>query len=100
MMDRVTIAFAECTVADLEELQRHYAEEGVPEAGSRPLEDILTHVEKLARFPDMGCVVPEFGAASLREIVHPPFRIVYRRDGDCCRIAARRKSSVSGSLSQ
>ena len=25
-------------------------------------------------------MVPEFGLAQLREIIHPPFRIVYRLD--------------------
>jgi hypothetical protein len=28
----------------------------------------------------MGRVVPEFGLEYLRELIHPPFRIVYRRD--------------------
>ncbi|MBU2054539.1 MAG: type II toxin-antitoxin system RelE/ParE family toxin, partial [Proteobacteria bacterium] len=36
--------------------------------------------ERLAEFPESGRIVPEFGIAHLREIIHPPFRIVYRLD--------------------
>ena len=31
-------------------------------------------------------MVPEFGLVQLREIIHPPFRIVYRFDGDRVRV--------------
>jgi len=37
-------------------------------------------VEVLADHPDIGRVVPEFDQPFLRELIHPPFRIVYRRD--------------------
>jgi toxin ParE1/3/4 len=37
-------------------------------------------VERLADFPESGRIVPEFGIVHLREIIHPPFRIVYRLD--------------------
>jgi len=36
--------------------------------------------EVLRTHPDLGRVVPEFDAPNLREIIHPPFRIIYRRD--------------------
>jgi plasmid stabilization system protein ParE len=41
---------------------------------------VFERVEALAAHPDLGRVVPEFGQAYLRELVEPPFRIVYRRD--------------------
>jgi len=31
-------------------------------------------------------VAPEFGLAHLREVIHPPFRIVYRLDDDRVRV--------------
>ena len=41
---------------------------------------------QLAEFPDSGRVVPESETPWLRELVHPPFRIVYRVDGERVRI--------------
>jgi len=43
-------------------------------------------VEVLADHPDIGRIVAEFGQPFLRELIHPPFRIVYRRDPDRVRI--------------
>jgi len=36
-------------------------------------------VGQLAEFPDSGRVVPERGRPEIRELVRPPYRIVYRR---------------------
>jgi hypothetical protein len=33
----------------------------------------------VADFPESGRIVSEFGVANLREIIHPPFRIIYRQ---------------------
>ena len=65
---------------DLEELRRWYARQGVPETGDRTLRRILDSIGLLAEQPGMGRVVPEFGQGSLRELIRPPFRIVYRRE--------------------
>ena len=46
--------------------------------GERLLEDVLSAVERLADFPQSGRIVPEFGIVHLREIIRPPFRVVYR----------------------
>lgn len=35
---------------------------------------------RFADHPDTGRVAPEFDQPSLRELIRPPFRIVYRRD--------------------
>ena len=42
--------------------------------------------------PDMGRIVPEFGPQFLRELIHPPFRIVYRREPKYVRIVRIRRS--------
>ena len=63
-----------------------YAEQQVPEIGERLLREVVAHVERLADFPESGRVVPEFGLARLREITHPPFRIVYRIDAARVRV--------------
>jgi toxin ParE1/3/4 len=78
--DRVTISFAASAVADLEAIRAWFAGQQVPEVGERVLREIISHVEQLADFPQSGRIVPEFDLAQLREIVHPPFRSVYRID--------------------
>jgi plasmid stabilization system protein ParE len=74
----VRISFATSAVADLEAIRAWYAGKQARDVGERLLREIITHVEQLADFPESGRTVPEFGLVQLREIIHPPFRIVYR----------------------
>jgi plasmid stabilization system protein ParE len=80
------IGFAESAIADLEDIRAWYVKLEVPEVGERLLREVVLQVERLADFPESGRVVPEFGIAPLREIIHPPFRIVYRWDAGRVRI--------------
>ena len=80
------ISFAESALGDLAGIQTWYAEEGVPDVGDRFIGEIFERVEVLAGYPDIGRVVPEFGQPFLRELIHPPFRIVYRREAPRVRI--------------
>ncbi len=79
-MPKLGILFSECAVADLEELKRWYSEQGVPDVGDKFVTEIIERIEALQDHPDMGRVVPEFDQPFLREIIHPPFRVVYRRE--------------------
>jgi len=79
-MSVARVSFAESALSDLAGIQEWYAEEGVPEVGDRIVAEIFQRVEILADHPDIGRVVPEFDQTFLRELIHPPFRIVYRRD--------------------
>jgi toxin ParE1/3/4 len=80
MPQKIIIIFAESAVRDLEEWHTWYREQGVPDAGQRLVSEILQQIECLPGNPDMGRIVPEFKHRFLRELIHPPFRIVYRRD--------------------
>ena len=80
------IRLAESAVADLEAIRTWYAEQGAAPAGERLVSEIIERIEDLAEHPDLGRVVPEFDQPFLREIVHPPFRIVYRRDDRAVRV--------------
>ena len=82
----VRIRFAESALGDLEAVRGWYAERGVPNVGMRLVAEIIDRAQSLADHPDLGRVVPEFGQTLLRELVHPPFRIVYRREPDAVRI--------------
>jgi len=85
-MPRTIISFAESAIRDLEDVKAWNAEEGVPEVGIRLVGEIFQRVEALAEHPEMGRVVPEFDQSFMREIIHPPFRVVYRRDSQQVRI--------------
>lgn len=51
-------------------------------------------VGQLARFPDSGRVVPEHGRPEIRELVRPPYRIVYRRRPELVEILLVFRSSL------
>ena len=85
-MPRLSIRFAESAITDLAAIRDWYAGQGVPDVGDRFVGEIVTRIELLQDNPDMGRIVPEFGQTFLRELIHPPFRIVYRRDSDHIRV--------------
>ncbi len=88
----VAVTFATSAVADLEEIKRHYGELSAPEVAGRFLVEVFKNVEKLKRFPLARRGVPEFGVEFLREIVVPPFRVVYRVDPGRIRVVRARRS--------
>jgi plasmid stabilization system protein ParE len=79
-MPVLSLSLAESALRDLEDLRSWYAGQGVPDVGERLVAEVLRRVEDLALHPDIGRVVPEFGQPFLRELIQPPFRIVYRRE--------------------
>ncbi|MBK1717335.1 type II toxin-antitoxin system RelE/ParE family toxin [Thiocystis violacea] len=85
-MGVAVISFAESALRDLAGIQEWYATEGVLGVGDRLVAEIFQRVEVLADHSDLGRMVPEFGQAFLRELIHPPFRIVYRRDPQQVRV--------------
>ena len=85
-MPRVVISFAASAVRDLEEIKAWYTGQGVSDICERLVAEVFQRVETLADHPDVGRVVPEFEQSFLRELIHPPFRIVYRHDTKHVRI--------------
>lgn len=86
MAGQYQISFAHSAVSDLEDVLAFYKEQKNPQAGERLVKKILKEIELLSEQPDMGRMVPEFGLKNLRELIRPPFRIVYRRDIENVRI--------------
>ena len=74
------VRIGDSALVDLDGIQRYYSHQGVPDVGKRLVAELVAHIERLVDHPDIGRVVPEFRTASLRELVHPPFRIVYWRE--------------------
>ena len=66
--------------SDLENIKEHYEEEGVPHIGEQYVVSIIDHIQTLSDNPDIGRKVPEFDEEKIRELIHPPFRIVYLRE--------------------
>ena len=79
-MPGLSVGFTESALRDLEKIRYWYREQGVSEVGDRLITEVFDRVERLVDYPDIGRVVPEFDQPFLRELIHPPFRIVYRRD--------------------
>jgi len=93
MAQKREITFASSAVDDLEAISVWYQDQKVPNVGTGLIKEIIDRIENLADFLESeaqrmqgGRVVSEFGIANLREIIHPPFRIVYRFDGSKIRI--------------
>ena len=80
------IAFAESAVKDIEAIRAWYTGQNVASVGERVIREIISSVERLALFPESGRIVPEFRIPNLREVIHPPFRIVYRLEENKVRI--------------
>ena len=45
---------------------------------------LVSSTKRLADFPEMGRVAPEFGDPSVREIIVRSYRVIYRVDNDDC----------------
>lgn len=77
-----TIEFAESALRDLEDILAWYAGQQVPEVGERLVRELFTQTEQLVDYPESGRMVPEFDIKTIRELIHPPFRLVYRVDSE------------------
>jgi plasmid stabilization system protein ParE len=66
---------------DLRDLRAYIAEHD-PSAAHRLVRGVFQAVDRLTSFPESGRVVPEFGDATIREVIRSPCRIVYRVKAD------------------
>ena len=74
------IFISNSAIDDLESIKEYYTEEDVPHIGEQFLVSIIDHIQTLNDNPDIGRVAPEFDDKKIRELIHPPFRIVYLRE--------------------
>jgi plasmid stabilization system protein ParE len=74
------VEFAESAICDLVDILAWYADQQAPEVGERLVREIFARTEQLADFPESGRIVPEFDIKTIRELIQPPFRLVYRID--------------------
>ena len=74
------ILVSESAFTDLEEIIEYYTEQDIPNVGTEIVSTIIEHIQVLLRHPEIGRKVPEFNDEYIREIIHPPYRIVYLRE--------------------
>ena len=86
MSAHILISFTSSALSDLEDILDFYKEQHAPHTGEKLVAQVLQNIEPLDSQPDMGRVVPEFELKYLRELIRPPFRIVYRRDPNKVRV--------------
>jgi plasmid stabilization system protein ParE len=65
---------------DLESVKEYCGGEGTPQVGENFQREIFERIQYLETHPDLGRPVPELNYASVRELIHPPFCIVYLRE--------------------
>lgn len=73
------IRFAKSAIEDLQAIQAYYIAQGIPHIGNDLVTAMLQRIEILQPHPDAGRIVPEFNLEQIRELIHPPFRVVYLR---------------------
>jgi plasmid stabilization system protein ParE len=58
------------------------------------VEGILASVRRLRRFPESGRMLPERPRNDLREVIHGPYRVIYRLDPEQVVILTVRHSRI------
>lgn len=86
MSAKIRTTFSRSALDDLEDILEYYREQQAPQVGKKLVDNVIKDIELLVEQPDMGRIVPEFEVEYLRELIRPPFRIVYRRDRNKVRI--------------
>jgi addiction module RelE/StbE family toxin len=71
------IVFTKPAITDLNEIVSFISRDN-SQVAERFGYTIIEKTEPLAEFPLIGRVVPEFKVPSIREIIHRPYRIIYR----------------------
>lgn len=74
------IHFTPSALDDLQSIIDYYREQEAEDQGRAMVAGILSYVRQLKTWPESGRVVPEFATPDLRELIRPPFRVVYRRE--------------------
>jgi toxin ParE1/3/4 len=71
------VAWTPFSLDDLRAIRSFIARDA-PRTADAFVKRLMAAVRRLKRFPLSGSVVPEFGHADVREILHGNYRIVYR----------------------
>ena len=75
------VSFSSNAQKDLLEIV-HFIKQDKPDAARKWADSLRDSVMKLADFPCMGRIVPEYSDENIRELIKAPYRIVYKIDKD------------------
>lgn len=87
------VRWTEQAVEDLEAIKAFISQDS-PAYALAVVRRLYDAVGQLAPFPDSGRIVPEHGRVDLRELVRPPYRIVYRRHAELVEVLLVFRSSL------
>ncbi|MCO6439626.1 MAG: type II toxin-antitoxin system RelE/ParE family toxin [Nitrococcus mobilis] len=73
------VVWSEPALADLDAIADYIALEN-PTAAKRLVRNIFDHIDQLEAYPDSGSFPQELKDRRYRQIVEPPFRVIYRHD--------------------
>jgi len=79
------IALSPSARQDLRDIVRYISLDS-PERSVAFGQFLITQTKRLAEFPKLGRVVPEFDVPAIREIIVRSYRVIYRISQDDCRI--------------
>ena len=74
------VSFSDSALFDLEQIIQYYEDRQLSHIGQELVAGIINRVESLSDHPDIGRKVPEFDDQGIRELIQPPFRIVYVKE--------------------
>ena len=83
------VALAPSARRDLRDIVRYISLDS-PERAIQFGQFLLNSTKRLADFPELGRMVPEFRDPSIREIVVRSYRVIYRVDHNDCRVDVAR----------
>ena len=79
------VALSPSARRDLQDVVRYISLDS-PERGVAFGQFLLGSVKRLAEFPELGRIVPEFDEPSIREIVVRNYRVIYLLNEEDCRV--------------
>jgi len=83
------VALSPSARRDLRDIVRYISDDS-PDRALAFARFLVSSTKRLAGFPELGRVVPEFADPSIREIVVRSYRVIYRVDHGDCRVDVAR----------
>ena len=83
----MNIVVSQRALRDLEAIHEYISKDSVARADEM-VARVLRRTRQLSEFPMSGRRVPEWGINNVREVVEPPYRVIYRIEGEAIHIVA------------
>ncbi|MDZ4731166.1 MAG: type II toxin-antitoxin system RelE/ParE family toxin [Xanthomonadales bacterium] len=74
------VKFTDSAIEDIQDILSWYTSQLAPDIGQQLVTEIIERAQTLADHPNIGRVVPEYANPNIRELIHPPLRVIYEKD--------------------